>query len=137
MTTSRRPPTLSSEPARGDGGPSDRAVPTRSPENGEAGGAPSQPLSREELLLRRRRRQRVLHRGPGSRLGELQPWLLVLLALAAGLGWLLGRDACTRSIERTYGTLSGTHARDAGESTRPAAPARSEDGRPAEVDDGW
>lgn len=159
MTHSEDPPAPPSAPpehARDDAGCDELALvrgragddagrdaPLFAPGREGPGAARPQARVREELLRRRQRRQRVLHRAPRSRFVDLQPWILVLLALAVGFGWLLGRDACSRGIERTYGTLEGSAARDAGPPPRPGLSPRNAGSLPPGArrattsDDGW
>lgn len=86
----------------------------------------------EELLKRRQRRQKVLRKGGRSRLSDTYQWIFVILALVFLLGWLFGREACTRRITDTYGTITAPGGADGGPADGGASPRPTPD-----ADDGW
>ena len=101
------------------------------------------PEDRDEILKRRHRRQKILRGKHRSRFSDIQQWVFVGLALLFVLAWLVGREACTRKITDTYGTLTRRSARDAGTADA-ASPSEMAPNRPGmkrapsdSTDDGW
>ena len=72
----------------------------------------------------------MLRRRPYLRLSETQQWVFVVIGLALALAWLLGRDACTRTISNTYGTLTQPAAKDGGSPTRAVSSPGRRDAAP-------
>ena len=97
----------------------------------EPASAPTEPAAHDEVLKKRYRRQKLLRGKPRTKFSEFQQWIFIGLALLVAVAWIFGRDACTRKISDTYGTLTNKAPRDGGTGDAGAPPAM----RPE--DDGW
>jgi hypothetical protein len=106
--------------------------PGETPSGPESPGKPSEPNLQAAVTKSRERRQALLRHRQTRRTSTTPEWVFVLVALAAALAWLFGRDACTRTISNTYGTLAGV--RDGG--PRGATPG-AQAGRDAGGDEDW
>lgn len=92
---------------------------------------PEDPGPVKDAVTRSRERRHALHRRkPLLRLSEAQQWLFIVLAIALALAWLLGRDACTRTITNTYGTLDPRKLSDGGVRRTPTSSPGVQDAAP-------
>lgn len=92
-------------PGQPPAAPADRAaLGFQAPDPPAASSTPEIPTA---LLKARERRQALLRHRQARRPSSTQQWVFVLVALAVALAWIFGREACTRTLYNTYGTIAG------------------------------
>lgn len=88
--------------------------------------------TRDQVAKARERRQAALRSGRGARLSHKNEWIFVLLALAVALAWIFGRDSCTKTITKSYGTMTS-----AGDAQAPDDGLASSPDASVGKDEGW